>query len=511
MYKNNNNLNLNRCASISTIDSISAAEIVNQAYQKFELDASPIPLSSHNNLMFEKSEKIHVGDVINYYLSSSSIEGSKQRINNNSQKNFENKIDVISNDSDSSRQNIFQKKIFLLITLISFVIITLILISILYIMNYNENLNNTDIEETTSISITSTSTYTLLSTITTTSTNIETTTTITEISPTVPPVITLESYKTRKDWNAEAAKATIALKLPIHRIIIAHTGGESCHNENDCKRIIKRLQENSIDLDDIPYNFLIGDDSNIYEGRGILFQGQHSMNKFATEYDSIGICVAFIGNYEFTALSESQIKAFGYFVKYFIDNGLIIENYTLFSHDQLVKNEKPADKLTEMIKDWKGFRNLQKIFHRDEWKAEEPKTVKRFNHIIDWALLSGNYTPQCYNFSHCAEDVRKIQKNAFNGNLNDIGYAFIIGGDGLIFEGRGWDLLGEHTDGYDNKTIAIHIIDDNIVHPPNDFVMNAIYNLLEDGAALGPGYGLVGAIKKWTHWQYLPKPKRFIN
>lgn len=119
---------------------------------------------------------------------------------------------------------------------------------------------------------------------------------------------------------------------------------------------MKELQETSTHLDDIPFNFLIGDDSNIYEGRGFERQGQHSSNEDATEYNSIGICVAFIGNYSSVELNETQINVFNEFLEYFLQKGIIVENYVLLSHDQLVYNENPADKLFDEIQNWSGFR-----------------------------------------------------------------------------------------------------------------------------------------------------------
>ena len=58
-------------------------------------------------------------------------------------------------------------------------------------------------------------------------------------------------------------------------------------------------------------------DSKIYEGRGFDYEGQHTSNNNATEYNSIGICVTFIGNYEHETISESQVKVFHDFIEFF--------------------------------------------------------------------------------------------------------------------------------------------------------------------------------------------------
>lgn len=43
-------------------------------------------------------------------------------------------------------------------------------------------------------------------------------------------------------------------------------------------------------------------------------------------------------------------------------------------------------------------------------------------------------------------------------NFADIGYNFMIGGDGNIYEGRGWHKQGAHTSGYNRGSIGIAYI-----------------------------------------------------
>jgi len=38
---------------------------------------------------------------------------------------------------------------------------------------------------------------------------------------------------------------------------------------------------------------------------------------------------------------------------------------------------------------------------------------------------------------------------------NDIGYNFLIGQDGVIYEGRGWDVVGQHIPGHDKTSIGM--------------------------------------------------------
>lgn len=40
-------------------------------------------------------------------------------------------------------------------------------------------------------------------------------------------------------------------------------------------------------------------------------------------------------------------------------------------------------------------------------------------------------------------------------NWDDIGYNFLVGGDGEVYEGRGWDKQGAHTKG-ESAVLKIH-------------------------------------------------------
>lgn len=47
--------------------------------------------------------------------------------------------------------------------------------------------------------------------------------------------------------------------------------------------------------------------------------------------------------------------------------------------------------------------------------------------------------------------IKKINK--FKNN-----FRFLIGGDGSVYEGRGWHKVGAHTIGYNKKSIGIALI-----------------------------------------------------
>ena len=162
----------------------------------------------------------------------------------------------------------------------------------------------------------------------------------------------------RSDWGAEAPKTALKeLSLPIKRIILAHTADENypCFDFEECKSRVKKIQEYNSDLDDIPYNFLIGGDGSIFEGRGINFQGQHTSNLYGSSFDDIGICVAFIGTFKVSEPSEKQIEAFHNLVKFFINIDLINEKHNVFFQDELFEPNVPAYSLFETVKTFSNY------------------------------------------------------------------------------------------------------------------------------------------------------------
>lgn len=77
----------------------------------------------------------------------------------------------------------------------------------------------------------------------------------------------------------------------------------------------------------------------------------------------------------------------------------------------------------------------------------------------------------------------------------DIGYSFLVGEDGKIYEGRGWDRTGSHTYGYNSKSLAASFMGKFDTRKPNTAALRAAYNLIECGVAKGKiasSYALFG-------------------
>lgn len=61
-----------------------------------------------------------------------------------------------------------------------------------------------------------------------------------------------------------------------------------------------------------------------------------------------------------------------------------------------------------------------------------------------------------------AEWVRQIQAHHMDGNgWQDIGYNFLVDAQGRIFEGRGWDVVGAHCEGFNTPAVGVCFLGDD--------------------------------------------------
>ena len=64
---------------------------------------------------------------------------------------------------------------------------------------------------------------------------------------------------------------------------------------------------------------------------------------------------------------------------------------------------------------------------------------------------------------------------------NDVGYSYLVCEDGRVYEGRGWNVEGAHTLGYDDIAIGVCIIGDYTTRLPLPAAINATRQLLACG------------------------------
>lgn len=104
------------------------------------------------------------------------------------------------------------------------------------------------------------------------------------------------------------------------------------------------------DLPDIPFNFLIGDDGNIYDGRGFLYQGDIPRSNRSHIQLNFGLVIAFIGDYSEEPPSTNQTENFFRFLDSSAERDMIDDNFALW-----LDEDSPAFALNETLSESPHF------------------------------------------------------------------------------------------------------------------------------------------------------------
>ncbi|XP_055975531.1 N-acetylmuramoyl-L-alanine amidase [Sorex fumeus] len=103
----------------------------------------------------------------------------------------------------------------------------------------------------------------------------------------------------------------------------------------------------------------------------------------------------------------------------------------------------------------------------------------------------------CTDLAHCAADMRSMQSfHQKTRGWDDIGYSFVVGSDGYVYEGRGWRWVGAHTRGHNTHGFGVAIIGNYSAQLPAEHALRTVRLELPQCAVraglLRPDYALLG-------------------
>ncbi|XP_038822613.1 N-acetylmuramoyl-L-alanine amidase-like [Salvelinus namaycush] len=81
----------------------------------------------------------------------------------------------------------------------------------------------------------------------------------------------------------------------------------------------------------------------------------------------------------------------------------------------------------------------------------------------------------CHSFWQCSRSMRAMQSfHQEDRGWTDIGYSFVVGSDGYIYEGRGWHHLGTHTRGQNSYGYGVVFIGNYSSSLPSRHVLDLV-------------------------------------
>ncbi|OWR54948.1 peptidoglycan-recognition protein LB-like [Danaus plexippus] len=161
-------------------------------------------------------------------------------------------------------------------------------------------------------------------------------------------------FVSKADWGGRHATSVTKLKTPVPLVVIHHSYiPGACYTKAACSAAMQSMQ-NAHQITngwaDIGYNFAVGSDGRVYEGRGFNRLGAHAVG---VNVKSIGIVL--IGNWVSEVPPRVQLESAQALIKLGVDLGYISPDYSLMGHRQVGSTECPGGALQKEISTWPKF------------------------------------------------------------------------------------------------------------------------------------------------------------
>ncbi|XP_053624266.1 peptidoglycan recognition protein-like isoform X2 [Plodia interpunctella] len=161
---------------------------------------------------------------------------------------------------------------------------------------------------------------------------------------------------------------------PLKLVIVQHTVGGDCYTFTNCAAELRTLQNYFIDYKgyDIPYNFLVGNDGRIYEGRGWSVEGAHTFG-----FNKCTIGLGFIGDYRQNAgtqhskVTEAQLNRTLMLLQESVRLGFLHKDYFIVAAMDLQSTESPGDNLYKALLQWEHYDHKNRFYKKNCDEIEE--------------------------------------------------------------------------------------------------------------------------------------------
>lgn len=161
---------------------------------------------------------------------------------------------------------------------------------------------------------------------------------------------------TPSKWGALPANCSEPLKYTLPEyVIIIHTAGIPCFEQADCGAQIRNVQlyhQGSNKWCDIAYNFLVGEDGKVYEGRGWRNVGSHTYG-----YNDLSLGIAFIGDFTHKSPNEAAWNALKCLLDYAVKMGYLDPDYLLLAHSDVSNLVSPGEPIRKEISKWPHYKH----------------------------------------------------------------------------------------------------------------------------------------------------------
>ncbi|XP_028926792.1 peptidoglycan recognition protein 1-like [Ornithorhynchus anatinus] len=160
----------------------------------------------------------------------------------------------------------------------------------------------------------------------------------------------------RVQWKASRSGCLKTLRKPVDTAVVHHTESAACTSSVSCRRQVKVIQDfhqgPSKKWCDIGYNFLIGEDGQVYEGRGWRTVGAHA----GPGWNGRSLGIAFLGSFKSRVPNAKAQAALKSLLSCAVQRGSLGSDYVLKGHRDVVATSCPGQALYDVIRHWPHFK-----------------------------------------------------------------------------------------------------------------------------------------------------------
>ncbi|XP_044530989.1 peptidoglycan recognition protein 3-like [Gracilinanus agilis] len=129
---------------------------------------------------------------------------------------------------------------------------------------------------------------------------------------------------------------------------------------------------------------------------------------------------------------------------------------------QVWEEEQGQGSGTQMEEDYPG--SFQMV-SRSEWGKGPSGCNIQLRTPVPYLIIHHVLGQECHEKATCRQKVKGLQELHIKTNgWCDVAYNFLIGEDGIVYEGVGWTIEGTHTVGYNKKALGFAFVGSVAVH-----------------------------------------------
>ncbi|XP_046394707.1 uncharacterized protein LOC124162274 [Ischnura elegans] len=305
----------------------------------------------------------------------------------------------------------------------------------------------------------------------------------------------LLNFVFRREWNAtEPTTAHKKTDLPVTYVLVNNVD-KPCLSREECIFRVRSLQQSQMrDYGDLLDNFYIGEDGNVYEGRGWDFLPQWHVEGLRNSY----VSVSFLGTFDSKIPADRAISSFKHLILTGVRLGKLSPYYELTSL-RLVYGDRVflGDALHSYVQKWTPWAKrfdiqstegrmtakLVPLITRSDNSPKSAVPTAKFKPTLPIAfIILSDGGDKCFHVKDCMSKVVSEKRTYGYGNLD----SFYVGSDGIVYEGRGWENLPPlYFKKLRRSYITINFLGTFNDSMPNNITLQAFHSFIKLGIDLG--------------------------